>query len=233
MRPASRILCARAALGHSGDGRSGGRDQARVAQARARVPHHRWRPRSHVERGHGLLAGARRSRLRSSEQDGRCACPGGRPGHGVHASGRARPGRARGDRRGGGARPRGGEVERGRAGPACRPTARTRAPTYVWATSARGSAPLGRPTTLFLLDVDNGPQALAHRTNAALYSRSGLRQAWTALRPGGVLAVWSFSDDARFTARLDKEGFEVTVHRVEGSRKGRGRHHVIWVARRP
>ncbi|MBI2894359.1 MAG: hypothetical protein HYY06_12470 [Deltaproteobacteria bacterium] len=32
------------------------------------------------------------------------------------------------------------------------------------------------------------------------------------------------------TARLEKQGFAVAVHRVEGSRKGRGRRHVIWIA---
>jgi spermidine synthase len=84
-----------------------------------------------------------------------------------------------------------------------------------------------------LLDVDNGPDALAHAGNEALYGRRGLAEAWTALRPGGVFGVWSFSDDARFTERLARQGFEVQVHRVKGSRKGRGRHHRIWVARRP
>lgn len=84
-----------------------------------------------------------------------------------------------------------------------------------------------------LLDVDNGPTALAHKRNNALYSVRGIKAAWRALKPGGVLGVWSFSDDKRFTARLEKEGFEVKVHRVPGSRKGRGRYHTIWIARRP
>ncbi len=84
-----------------------------------------------------------------------------------------------------------------------------------------------------LLDVDNGPSALAHKINNALYSARGLEQIWTALQPGGVLGVWSISDDHRFTARLRQQGFEVRVERVHGSRKGRGRYHVIWLARRP
>jgi spermidine synthase len=84
-----------------------------------------------------------------------------------------------------------------------------------------------------LLDVDNGPEALAHEANSALYGRRGLKEAWAALRPGGVLGVWSFSDEPRFTARLRAQGFEVDVRRVDGSRKGRGRYHWLWIARRP
>jgi spermidine synthase len=83
-----------------------------------------------------------------------------------------------------------------------------------------------------LLDVDNGPSALAHSDNDGLYSHGGLQHAWRALRPGGVLGVWSISEDARFTKRLEQQSFDPEVHRVEGSRKGRGRHHIIWVARR-
>ncbi len=83
-----------------------------------------------------------------------------------------------------------------------------------------------------LLDVDNGPIALAHAKNDSLYGRRGLEHAKRALRPGGALAVWSLSDHHGFTARLRRTGFSVQVHRVPGSRKGRGLRHVIWVARR-
>ncbi|MCA9706686.1 MAG: hypothetical protein KDK70_12615 [Myxococcales bacterium] len=83
-----------------------------------------------------------------------------------------------------------------------------------------------------LLDVDNGPDALAHDGNEALYQEPGLRRAHRALRPGGVLAVWSFSDDRAFTRRLSKVGFTARVETVPASRKGRGRMHVVWVARR-
>jgi spermidine synthase len=89
------------------------------------------------------------------------------------------------------------------------------------------------PWDAILLDVDNGPDSLAHPANDALYSARGLAEAWGGLRPGGVLGVWSFSDDARFTLRLRSQGFAVEVHRVHGSRKGRGRYHYIWEARRP
>lgn len=84
-----------------------------------------------------------------------------------------------------------------------------------------------------LLDVDNGPDALAHESNAGLYSQTGLAEGMRALVPGGALGVWSFSDDPGFTRRLERAGFEARRHRVTGSRKGRGRYHVVWVARRP
>lgn len=82
-----------------------------------------------------------------------------------------------------------------------------------------------------LLDVDNGPQGLTHRANDWLYSLAGLEVAYDALRPGGVLAVWSAGPDQLFPGRLRKAGFEarelgVRAHGNKGSR------HVIWLATR-
>ena len=42
-----------------------------------------------------------------------------------------------------------------------------------------------------LLDVDNGPDGLVTVANERLYCGWGLRAAHAALRPGGILAVWS------------------------------------------
>jgi spermidine synthase len=44
---------------------------------------------------------------------------------------------------------------------------------------------------LMLLDIDNGPGWLAAPGNARLYTTDGLRECRRALKPGGVLAVWS------------------------------------------
>ena len=44
---------------------------------------------------------------------------------------------------------------------------------------------------LILLDVDNGPGWLAAPSNARLYRSEGLRSCRKALRPDGVLAIWS------------------------------------------
>ena len=58
-----------------------------------------------------------------------------------------------------------------------------------------------------LLDVNNGPDGLTRNSNDALYNRSGLIAARAALRPGGVLAVWSSGPDEAFTERLRAAGF--------------------------
>src|SRR6185437_12930325 len=42
-----------------------------------------------------------------------------------------------------------------------------------------------------LLDVDNGPDFLVHQANSLLYEATGLTVALRALRPGGILTVWS------------------------------------------
>tara|TARA_R110002096_G_scaffold171490_6_gene344560 strand:+ start:22689 stop:23363 length:675 start_codon:yes stop_codon:yes gene_type:complete len=83
-----------------------------------------------------------------------------------------------------------------------------------------------------LLDVDNGPDALAHKQNDGLYGKRGIEAAYGALKSGGVLGVWSFNDDPSFTRRLERSGFAVTTHRVSASKKGRGRYHQIWTARK-
>ncbi len=89
-----------------------------------------------------------------------------------------------------------------------------------------------QPFDAILLDVDNGPDALAHDGNEAIYSSKGLAAAHDALTPGGILAVWSFSDDKKFTRRCNSAGFATRTEKVPASRKGRGRFHFIWVAKR-
>lgn len=83
-----------------------------------------------------------------------------------------------------------------------------------------------------LLDVDNGPDGLSREGNDALYTASGLKQAWDALRPGGVFSVWSSHADPRFTARLKKAGFAVSEEIVRARRTGGGARHTIWLAGR-
>jgi spermidine synthase len=83
-----------------------------------------------------------------------------------------------------------------------------------------------------LLDVDNGPSALTSPLNARLYDAAGLTRATRALRPAGVLAVWSTSDDPAFTERLARAGFTTRLERPS-ARVGGGGRHVVWVARRP
>jgi spermidine synthase len=81
-----------------------------------------------------------------------------------------------------------------------------------------------------LLDVDNGPDGLVRAGNDALYSAAGLRAARAALRPGGVLAIWSAAPDAAFTRRLKSAGFQVDEVCVSARANGKGARHVIWFA---
>ena len=82
-----------------------------------------------------------------------------------------------------------------------------------------------------LLDVDNGPEGLTHIQNDNLYSLEGLLAAYNALRPSGILAVWSATPAPKFKSRLRKVGFSVDEKRVR-AHQGKGSTHVIWLARR-
>ncbi|MBD0414633.1 spermidine synthase [Oryzicola mucosus] len=84
-----------------------------------------------------------------------------------------------------------------------------------------------------LLDVDNGPDGLTRASNDGLYDRSGLQAARAALRPKGVLAVWSSGPDSAFTRRLREAGFSVDEVGVRANGKRGGARHVLWVATRP
>ena len=82
-----------------------------------------------------------------------------------------------------------------------------------------------------LLDVDNGPEALIRRENDWLYGAEGLAATRRALRPRGVLAVWSAAPDRAFCRRLRQSGFDVSEHVVRPHRAGMGSRHHIWIAR--
>lgn len=84
-----------------------------------------------------------------------------------------------------------------------------------------------------LLDVDNGPDGLTRRANDQLYSSEGLAHARRALKPGGVLAIWSADADPAFTRRLNRSGFEVDEVEVRARSNGKGPRHTIWFAKRP
>ena len=80
-----------------------------------------------------------------------------------------------------------------------------------------------------LLDVDNGPEGLTQDSNDTLYSFAGLKAARDALKPGGVLAVWSSGPDRGFTRRLQQSGFTAEAVTVRAHGK-RGAKHTIWLA---
>lgn len=79
-----------------------------------------------------------------------------------------------------------------------------------------------------LLDVDNGPDGLTRPGNDGLYSMRGLAAARSALKPGGVLAVWSAAPDKAFARRMGEAGFAVEEVAVRARSNGKGPRHVIW-----
>jgi spermidine synthase len=100
---------------------------------------------------------------------------------------------------------------------------RERAPT------ARGPAPPSIGFDAIMLDVDNGPEAFTREDNVSLYSRRGVATAYDALRPLGVLTVWSGKPSPAFTQKLQRQHFavqEVTIR----ARDKKGAFHTVWVA---
>jgi spermidine synthase len=90
----------------------------------------------------------------------------------------------------------------------------------------------GQAWDAILLDVDNGPDGLTRAGNNWLYGEAGLAAMRAALKPRGVLAIWSAEPDARFANRLKRAGFTTEEVAVRGGRSGRGARHTIWLARR-
>jgi spermidine synthase len=84
-----------------------------------------------------------------------------------------------------------------------------------------------------LLDVDNGPDGLTQSVNDELYDHTGLRAARRALRPGGVLAVWSAAPSKEFPKRLGHAGFAAEEIKVRANSNGKGPRHVIWIGTAP
>nr|WP_246400575.1 hypothetical protein [Jiangella mangrovi] len=84
-----------------------------------------------------------------------------------------------------------------------------------------------------LLDVDNGPHFLVHEANADVYERPLLTLAARALRPGGVLAVWSAAPAPVLAGVLaDAVGSVEQVVRTV-PRQGRDVDYHVYVARHP
>ena len=81
-----------------------------------------------------------------------------------------------------------------------------------------------------LLDVDNGPDGFSASSNDWLYDHRGIAAAFAALKPDGVLAVWSAREDKKFEQRLRHGRFEVEVERVRARLTKGGPRHTIFVA---
>jgi spermidine synthase len=79
------------------------------------------------------------------------------------------------------------------------------------------------------LDVDNGPSWTVRPANDALYDEAGTRRLLSAVRPGGVLTVWSAMPVPDYEALLRRLAATVVVHLVDVQR---GNPDVVYVARR-
>ena len=75
-----------------------------------------------------------------------------------------------------------------------------------------------------LLDLYEGPRPGRAGARHPLYGDIAVGAAWSALRAGGVLAVWSEEPDPSYEARLRQQGFQVTAQRAGG---GGGRAHTV------
>lgn len=84
-----------------------------------------------------------------------------------------------------------------------------------------------------LLDVDNGPAALAHAANRTLYQERGVRACAEALRAGGVLAVWSAGPDPRYRERLERAGLAASEEIVAARTGSGGVRHAVILGRKP
>jgi spermidine synthase len=84
---------------------------------------------------------------------------------------------------------------------------------------------------LVLLDVDNGPGWLAAAGNAWLYGPEGLVATMAALRPGGVLAIWSPGPNPAFLATL--RSVCVRSEEVRTATPGERGEDVVYVVAAP
>jgi spermidine synthase len=87
------------------------------------------------------------------------------------------------------------------------------------------------PWDAILLDVDNGPVGLTRATNDQLYSARGLERAFHALKPRGLLAVWSAAPAQAFGRRLQRAGFAAENIGLRSRGRRGGRRHVVWIGR--
>ena len=88
------------------------------------------------------------------------------------------------------------------------------------------------PFDAILLDVDNGPDGLVRADNNRLYSRTGLGKARDALKPGGILSIWSAAPDPVFRRRMMEARLDVEERGVRSRPNNKGAHHVIWFGRK-
>ena len=87
---------------------------------------------------------------------------------------------------------------------------------------------------VMLFDIDNGPEAFTTASNGALYSPAGLQQVRRALRPGGVVCVWSAFEAPEFLHQLRAAGMGARYHRVRArGHVEKGSRHILYLGQAP
>ncbi len=80
-----------------------------------------------------------------------------------------------------------------------------------------------------VFDLYRGPHAHTHKRDDPLYGSRAIDNVRSAMKPGGVFAIWGENHDAGFIKRLRNGGFSVTCERP-----GRGGlRHAVFVAKLP
>lgn len=121
-----------------------------------------------------------------------------------------------------------------RAGPLAAVSARALADPRTRIVEADLLAHLGETSTTYdalCLDIDNGPGWTVTEDNGGLYSPVGLADCARALKPGGVLAVWSAQPSPEFEGTLRNAGFRQV--RTEEIPVARGVPDVVHIGVRP
>jgi spermidine synthase len=83
----------------------------------------------------------------------------------------------------------------------------------------RLSKPPDREFDLILIDVDHAPDENLDHSNSAFYTEAGLWSAKAHLAPHGVLAVWSYAENASFAVALQAVFKTVSVQPVSFENK--------------
>jgi spermidine synthase len=88
------------------------------------------------------------------------------------------------------------------------------------------AAPSATRYDAVLLDLYEGPHPASQPRSHPHYGAAALARAHAALRPGGILAIWSEDPDPRFERALRRARFAV---RLERPGRG-GRRHAVYLA---
>ncbi len=82
-----------------------------------------------------------------------------------------------------------------------------------------------------LLDVDNGPSAMSAQRNQRLFEAHGVSVIKAALRPGGVVVIWSAGPDAKLVKLMGQAGLEPHVERSAARPGASATPHVLFVGK--